>query len=145
MDEYYNHVVAICKKRNLYQPLSTNLKKMKKQRQDVDVDAVRFLLGLKPEFESVHAQILGGSELPTLLELFSQIQRATLTDHGPQMSYEHTGEHVLLLLLPVAISVGIVVVKVVMFFMVAMTLEAVVDLVVVSIANVLTMAILVTQ
>jgi hypothetical protein len=57
VDEYYNQVVAICKERNLYQPLSIDLQKMEKQRQDVDV--VRFLLGLRLEFESVRAQILG--------------------------------------------------------------------------------------
>jgi hypothetical protein len=44
---------------------------MDKQHQDVDV--VKFLLGLKPEYESVHAQILGGSNLPSL-EVFSRIQ-----------------------------------------------------------------------
>ena len=63
---------------------------MEKQRQDVDV--VRFLLGLKPEFESVRAQILGGSNLPSLLKVFSQIQRANLSDHGSLLSYERIGE-----------------------------------------------------
>ena len=53
---------------------------MEKQRQDVDV--VRFLLGLKPEFESVRAQILGGSDLPSLPEVFSWIQCANLSDHN---------------------------------------------------------------
>jgi hypothetical protein len=46
------------------------------EKQCQDVDAVRFLLGLKLEFESVCAQILGGSNLPSLLEVFSRIQRA---------------------------------------------------------------------
>jgi hypothetical protein len=30
MDKYYNQVVAICKERNMYQPLSTGLKKMER-------------------------------------------------------------------------------------------------------------------
>ena len=51
IDECYNQVVAIYKERNLYQPLYMDLKKMKKKRQDVDV--VRFLLGLKSDFELV--------------------------------------------------------------------------------------------
>ena len=55
----------------MYQLLSIDLKKMEKQRQDVDV--VRFLLGLKPEYESIHAQILGSLDLPSLPEMFSQI------------------------------------------------------------------------
>ena len=90
MDEYYIQVVAICKERNLHQPLSTDLRKMKKQRQDVDV--VRFLLDLKPEFESVRAQILGGSNLPSLPEVFSRIQCANLFYHGFLLSYERIGE-----------------------------------------------------
>jgi hypothetical protein len=46
------------------------------------VDVVRFLLGLKLEYEFVHAQILGGSDLSSLLEDFSRIQSATLFDTG---------------------------------------------------------------
>ncbi len=53
MDGYYNQVVVVCKEMNMYQPLSTNLKTMEKQYQDVDV--VWFLLGLKPDYESVRA------------------------------------------------------------------------------------------
>jgi hypothetical protein len=90
MDEYYNQVVAICKERNMYQPLSTGLKKMEKQHQDADV--VRFLLGLKPEYEFVRAQILGASDLPSLPKVFSRVQCATLFDHSPQLSSEHNGE-----------------------------------------------------
>jgi hypothetical protein len=71
IDEYYNQVIAICKERDMYQPLSTDLKKMEKQHQDVDV--VRFLLGLKPEYESVSAHILGGSDLQLLSEVFSRL------------------------------------------------------------------------
>jgi hypothetical protein len=90
VDEYYNQVVAICKEWDMYQPLSTDLKKMDKQRQDVDV--VRFLLGLKPEYESVRAQILGGSNLPSLPEVFSRIQRATLSDHGLALNSDRNGD-----------------------------------------------------
>jgi hypothetical protein len=75
----------------MYQPLSTDLKTMEKQYQDVDV--VRFLFGLKSEYESVRAQILGGSELPSLLEVFSQIHRATLFDTSSQLSSERNGDH----------------------------------------------------
>jgi hypothetical protein len=90
IDEYYNQVIAICKERDMYQPLSTDLKKMEKQRQDVDV--VRFLLSLKPEYESVRAQILGGSDLPLLSEVFSRLQRATITDHGSLLSADRNGD-----------------------------------------------------
>jgi hypothetical protein len=90
VDECYNQFVAICKERNLYQPPSTDLKKREKQHQDVNV--VWFLLGKKPEVDLVHAQILGGSNLPSLLEVFPQIQRATLFYHSSQLSFERTGE-----------------------------------------------------
>lgn len=90
VDKYYNQVVAICKERDMYQPLSTDLQKMGKQRQDVDV--VRFLLGLKLEYESVRAQILGSSDLPSLPEVFSRIQRATLSDHGPVLNSDREGD-----------------------------------------------------
>jgi predicted P-loop ATPase len=53
VDKYYSQVVAICKERNMYQPLSTYLKAMEKQCQDVDV--VRFLLDLNPECECLCA------------------------------------------------------------------------------------------
>jgi hypothetical protein len=39
------------------------MKVMEKQRQDVDV--VRFLIGLKPEYESIRGRILGGSDIPS--------------------------------------------------------------------------------
>jgi hypothetical protein len=91
VDEYYNQFVAICKERNLYQLPSMDLKKREKQHQDVNV--VWFLLGEKPEVDLVHAQILGGSNLPSLLEVFPWIQRATLFYHSSQLSFEHTSEH----------------------------------------------------
>jgi hypothetical protein len=65
---------------------------MEKQRQDVDVDVVWPLIGLKLEFESVCAQILGCFDLPSLPEAFSQIQCTTLFDLGSQLSFERTGE-----------------------------------------------------
>jgi hypothetical protein len=63
---------------------------MGKQRQDVDV--VRFLLDLKPEYELVCAQILGGSDLLSLREVFSRIQHATLSDHGLALNFECEGD-----------------------------------------------------
>jgi calcineurin-like phosphoesterase family protein len=85
MDEHHNQVVAICKERNMYQLLSTSMKTLEKQYQDVDV--VWFLLDLKLEYESICAQILGGSKLPLDPKFFSQIQRATLSDHSSQLSF----------------------------------------------------------
>lgn len=75
----------------MYQPLSNNLKTMEKQRQNVDV--VRFLLKLKPEYETINVQILGGSDLPSLPKVFSRIQHATLSNTSSQLSFEHNGDH----------------------------------------------------
>jgi hypothetical protein len=63
---------------------------MAQQHQDVDV--VRFLLGLKPEYESVRAQILGSSNLPSFRKVFPRIQRDTLSDHGPALNSERDGD-----------------------------------------------------
>jgi hypothetical protein len=56
------------------------------------VDVVRFLLDLKPEYGSVRAQILGGSDLPLLPEVFSHIQRATISNHGSLLSTKRNGD-----------------------------------------------------
>jgi hypothetical protein len=90
VDEYYNQVVTICKERDMYQPLSTNLKKMEKQHQDVDV--VWFLLGLKPEYEFVPAHVLSGFNSPLLPEVFSRLHRATISDHSSLLSMKRNGD-----------------------------------------------------
>lgn len=77
----------------MYQLLSNDLKKMEKQRQDVDV--VRFLLSLKPLYESVRAQNLGASNLPSLLEVFSRVQHATIFGHGSPLSSKRKNSHLL--------------------------------------------------
>ncbi|GAB4851994.1 hypothetical protein Ancab_016185 [Ancistrocladus abbreviatus] len=42
------------------------------------MDVVRFLIGLKQEYEPIRAQILGSSDLPSLHDVFSRLQQATL-------------------------------------------------------------------
>ncbi|CAK9148785.1 unnamed protein product [Ilex paraguariensis] len=46
------------------------------------MNVVRFLVGLKPKYEAIHSQILGGSSLPLLLEVSSRVQYATLSTSG---------------------------------------------------------------
>jgi hypothetical protein len=58
-------------RRETYISYSLLIKKMEKQHQDVDV--VWFLLGLKPEYEYIPTHILGGSDLPLLLKVFSRL------------------------------------------------------------------------
>lgn len=62
----------------MHQLLSSDVKVMEKKRQDVDV--FRFLIGRNLKYESVCKQILDGSDIPSLLEVFSRIYQATLLD-----------------------------------------------------------------
>lgn len=78
LEEYYTHVIGVCEDWNMYQPFFADVVSMEKQRQVVDV--VRFLLGPKSDFKPIHAQILGSVVLPSLPEVFSRLQQATLTD-----------------------------------------------------------------
>lgn len=73
----------------MYQPLSIDLKTMEKQQQDVDV--VCFLLSLKPEYESIRAQILGGLELQSISEFFSSDSACSSFDQSSQLSSKHNG------------------------------------------------------
>lgn len=71
----------------MYQALSTDVK-VEKQRQDVNV--VRFFIGLKLKYEFVRAQVLGGSDIPSLPEVFSRIQRVTLLDNSTHISIDRS-------------------------------------------------------
>ena len=64
--DYFAALKRVHEELNAIQPLSTSLEVMQKQREHMVV--LQFLARLKPEFESVRAQILGGADLPTLAE-----------------------------------------------------------------------------
>ncbi|XP_041004548.1 uncharacterized protein LOC121249809 [Juglans microcarpa x Juglans regia] len=63
---------------------------MLKQREDFNV--VRFLVGLKPEYESMRSQILASPQLPSFPDVFSRLQRATLSGQGSQFSSDQSNE-----------------------------------------------------
>lgn len=66
------------------------------------------LNGLKSEYESVRAQVLGGSDIPSLPEAFSHIQRVTHPNGGSHISIDHRRfivETVQLFLPPVVVLV----------------------------------------
>lgn len=68
--------MGISEERNLYRQLSTDLAKMEKQRNNLNVC---FLSALRPEFESVQEQILCSSEPLTLYEVCARLQHSTLS------------------------------------------------------------------
>jgi hypothetical protein len=140
LEEYYNLAIEIFKEQNMYQLLSTGMKVIEKQRQDVDV---QFLIGLKLEYESVYAQILGGLDIPSLPKVFSQIQCATLSNSSSHISSNCSGDVMLLLPLAAVLVVGDVEVDVVIVHMVDVILEEVVLLGVVNLENVLIVAVVI--
>ncbi|XP_042946557.1 uncharacterized protein LOC122279793 isoform X1 [Carya illinoinensis] len=77
LEEYYSQVMGICEELKVYQPVTSDVPSMLKQREDFNI--VRFLVGLKPEYESVRSQILASPQLPSFPDVFSRLQRATLS------------------------------------------------------------------
>ncbi|KAG2689806.1 hypothetical protein I3760_09G156600 [Carya illinoinensis] len=77
-------------KLKIYQPITSDVSIMLKQREKFNV--VRFLVGLKPEYESVCSQILASPQLPSFLDVFSRLQRATLSGPGSQLSSDQNNE-----------------------------------------------------
>ncbi|XP_059650495.1 uncharacterized protein LOC132296301 [Cornus florida] len=76
--EYFSHSMGICEEMNLHQPITSDVKSI--QQQHEDFNDVQFLTGLSPEYEFVHAQILGSPTLPSLPDMFSRLQRAILSN-----------------------------------------------------------------
>ncbi|KAG2712596.1 hypothetical protein I3760_04G134200 [Carya illinoinensis] len=77
-------MMGICEELKIYQPITFDVSIMLKQREELNV--VRFLIGLKPEYESVRSQILASPQLPSFPDVFSRLQRATLSGLGSQLS-----------------------------------------------------------
>ncbi|KAG2704847.1 hypothetical protein I3760_05G025500 [Carya illinoinensis] len=80
LEEYYSKVMGICEELKIYQPIISDVSIMLKQREEFNV--VRFLVSLKPEYESVRSQILASPQLPSFPDVFSRLQRATLSGPG---------------------------------------------------------------
>ena len=56
LEDYYNKFKGICQELNIYQPISSNVKTMKKQRDYMHV--ARFLSGLPKILDLVKSKIL---------------------------------------------------------------------------------------
>ncbi|KAG6651974.1 hypothetical protein CIPAW_06G151000 [Carya illinoinensis] len=71
LEEYYSQVMGICEELKMYQLVTSDVPSMLKQREDFNI--VRFLVGLKPEYESVRSQILASPKLPSFPDVFSRL------------------------------------------------------------------------
>ena len=79
LEDYYNKFKGVCQELNIYQPISSNVKTMKKQRDYMHV--VCFLSGLPKILDLVKSQILASKDLPssTLSEVFGRLRHTTLS------------------------------------------------------------------
>lgn len=80
----YARFRGLCEELNLYQPLTPDLEKQKKQREEFRV--YKFLAGLKPIYEPVRVQILGSSEVPSLNDVYSRLRRVSISAAAPSSS-----------------------------------------------------------
>ena len=71
LEDYYNKFKGVCEELNIYQPISTDVKIMKKQRDSMHV--ARFLSGLAKSLNLVKSQILASLDLPSLSEVFGRL------------------------------------------------------------------------
>ena len=78
LEDYHNKFKGVCEELNIYQPISSNVKIMKKQRDSMHV--ARFLSRLPKSLNPVKSQILASPDLPSLSEVFDRLRQATLSD-----------------------------------------------------------------
>ena len=78
LNDYYNKFKGVCEELNIYKPISSDVKVMKKQRDSMHV--ARFLPGLPKSLNPVKSQILASPNLSSLSEVFGRLRQATLFD-----------------------------------------------------------------
>ena len=78
LEYYYNKFKGVCEELNIYQPVSFDVKIMKKQRDSMHV--AHFLSGLPKSLNLVKSQILTSPDLSSLSEVFGRLRQATLSD-----------------------------------------------------------------
>ena len=71
LEDYYNKFKGVCEELNIYQPIFTDVKIMKKQRDSMHV--ARFFPGLPKSLNLVKSQILASLDLPSLSEVFGRL------------------------------------------------------------------------
>uniref|UniRef100_A0A2N9FUB4 Integrase catalytic domain-containing protein n=1 Tax=Fagus sylvatica TaxID=28930 RepID=A0A2N9FUB4_FAGSY len=77
IEEYFSLLQGMWDELNVYQPLSTDLQKQQKYREEFRV--AKFLSGLKPDLDPIRSQILSGKDIPTVRETYARGERG---DHS---------------------------------------------------------------
>ena len=78
LEDYYNKFKGVCEELDIYQPISSDVKIMKKQRDSMHV--ARFLSGLPKSLNLVKSQILTSPDLSSLSEVFGRLRQAILSN-----------------------------------------------------------------
>uniref|UniRef100_A0A2N9GH48 Integrase catalytic domain-containing protein n=1 Tax=Fagus sylvatica TaxID=28930 RepID=A0A2N9GH48_FAGSY len=73
VEEYFSLLQGMWDELNVYQPLSTDLQKQQKYREEFRV--AKFLSGLKPDLDPIRSQILSGKDIPTVNETYARGER----------------------------------------------------------------------
>ncbi|XP_048132459.1 uncharacterized protein LOC115726562 isoform X2 [Rhodamnia argentea] len=73
LGEYYSALKGMWEELNLYQPITTDLERLKTQRAEFQV--AKFLSGLNTDLQLVKSQLLAGEQVPSMNEAFCRIQR----------------------------------------------------------------------
>ena len=84
LEDYYNKFKGVCEELNIYQPISSDIKTMKKQQDSMHVAS--FLFGLPKSLNPVKSQILASPNLPSLSEVFGRLRQATLSNSSITLS-----------------------------------------------------------
>uniref|UniRef100_A0A2N9H3N1 Integrase catalytic domain-containing protein n=1 Tax=Fagus sylvatica TaxID=28930 RepID=A0A2N9H3N1_FAGSY len=80
IEEYFSLLQGMWDELNVYQPLSTDLQKQQKYREEFRV--AKFLSGLKPDLNPIRSQILSGKDIPTVRETYARVRRAAISSSG---------------------------------------------------------------
>ncbi|XP_071935889.1 uncharacterized protein [Coffea arabica] len=78
--EYFADLKRVSEELNVVMPLSSDIKVMQRQREQMLV--LKFLAGLKPEFEPIKSQILAGEQLPSFAEAYARVLRSASKDNA---------------------------------------------------------------
>ncbi|GAV68739.1 UBN2_3 domain-containing protein [Cephalotus follicularis] len=75
LTQYFAYFNNMYEELNALMPITGDVKQMQAQKEQLAV--MGFLGGLRPEYESVHSQILGGVEVASFADTFSRVLRVS--------------------------------------------------------------------
>ena len=77
VEEYFSLLKGMWDEFNVYQPLTTDLQKQQKHKDEFRVS--KFLSGLKPKLTPIRSQVLSGKDIPSVSETYAQVGRASIS------------------------------------------------------------------